>query len=209
MSRSISLTDSNARYSASVMPSVPREFSALHASRIDSRSWICVRLSGDRPFWPGRAPGSILDRSMYSSAACFCFSTMYGHISAMSGPIARPLSDHSHDGRAFGFFWTTGPVTDPPASSWHRRTNTSSVDAIEMVADQEVVPDLVVYFVIMYVPSPSSSPARYAASVGSMRPVYNGFTAKPSYWQTAVDNLTRLESELSAPSLFDLDGGAA
>jgi len=30
-----------------------------------------------------------------------------------------------------------------------------------------------------------------------------GIELKPSYWATAVDNLTRLESELSAPSLFD------
>jgi hypothetical protein len=30
-----------------------------------------------------------------------------------------------------------------------------------------------------------------------------GIELKPSYWKTAVDNLTRLESELSAPTLFD------
>ena len=30
-----------------------------------------------------------------------------------------------------------------------------------------------------------------------------GIELKPSYWRTAVDNLTRLESELEAPSLFD------
>ena len=31
-----------------------------------------------------------------------------------------------------------------------------------------------------------------------------GIELKPSYWRTAVDNLTRLETEMSAPSLFDL-----
>ena len=30
-----------------------------------------------------------------------------------------------------------------------------------------------------------------------------GIELKPSYWRTAVNNLTRLETELSAPSLFD------
>lgn len=30
-----------------------------------------------------------------------------------------------------------------------------------------------------------------------------GIELKPSYWRTAVDNLTRLESEMSEPSLFD------
>lgn len=32
-----------------------------------------------------------------------------------------------------------------------------------------------------------------------------GIELKPSYWRTAVDNLTALEAELSAPSLFDLE----
>lgn len=32
-----------------------------------------------------------------------------------------------------------------------------------------------------------------------------GCELKPSYWRTAVDNLTNLESELDMPSLFDLD----
>ncbi len=30
-----------------------------------------------------------------------------------------------------------------------------------------------------------------------------GIELKPSYWQTAVDNLTHLESEMEAPGLFD------
>ena len=30
-----------------------------------------------------------------------------------------------------------------------------------------------------------------------------GIELKPSYWATAVDNLTALESELEAPTLFD------
>jgi DNA modification methylase len=30
-----------------------------------------------------------------------------------------------------------------------------------------------------------------------------GIELKPSYWRTAVDNLTKLESEMDAPSLFD------
>lgn len=30
-----------------------------------------------------------------------------------------------------------------------------------------------------------------------------GIELKPTYWRTAVDNLTRLESEMDAPSLFD------
>lgn len=32
-----------------------------------------------------------------------------------------------------------------------------------------------------------------------------GVELKPSYWRTAVDNLTQLESELALPSLFDMD----
>jgi hypothetical protein len=32
-----------------------------------------------------------------------------------------------------------------------------------------------------------------------------GIELKPSYWRTAVDNLTQLESELALPSLFDMD----
>jgi len=32
-----------------------------------------------------------------------------------------------------------------------------------------------------------------------------GCELKPSYWRTAVDNLTRLEEQMSAPTLFDLD----
>lgn len=75
MSRSISFTDSYAMNSASVIPSVPRLFSALHASLIDSRSWIWLSVSARRPFCPGLAPGSIFDLSMYSSAACRCLST--------------------------------------------------------------------------------------------------------------------------------------
>lgn len=31
---------------------------------------------------------------------------------------------------------------------------------------------------------------------------------KPSYWQTAVDNLKRLESEMARPTLFDMEDGA-
>lgn len=31
-----------------------------------------------------------------------------------------------------------------------------------------------------------------------------GIELKPSYWRTAVDNLTDLEQELEAPSLFDV-----
>ena len=30
-----------------------------------------------------------------------------------------------------------------------------------------------------------------------------GVELKPSYWRTAVDNLTRLEDDMSVPSLFD------
>lgn len=203
MSRSMSFTDSYARNSASVIPSVPRPFNALHARRMDSRSWTWDRVSDRRPFWPGRAPGSIFDLSMYSKAACRCFRTMYGQRSAISGPMARPLSAQIHDGRAFTFFWSTGPVIEPPARDLHRCTRTSSVLDMEMVADHDVVPRLVVYFVIMYVPSPSSNPARYAESVGSMGQSYRASVTKPSYWRTAVDNLTRLETEMTLPSLFD------
>lgn len=203
MSRSMSLTDSYAKYSASVIPAVPRLFKALHASLMDSRSCTWDGVSACLPLLPGVAPCLIFDRSMYSNAAWRCFSTICGHISAMRGPIALPFSAQIQDGRAFLFFGTTGPVIDPPASDLHFCTSTSSVLDMEMVADQEVVPALVVYFVIMYVPSPSSSPARYAASVGSICQVYRGAAAKPSYWQTAVDNLTRLESEMSAPQLFE------
>jgi DNA modification methylase len=32
-----------------------------------------------------------------------------------------------------------------------------------------------------------------------------GIELKPEYWATAVDNLTRLEAELSAPALFDAE----
>lgn len=32
-----------------------------------------------------------------------------------------------------------------------------------------------------------------------------GIELKPSYWQTAVDNLTRLESDMAMPQLFDLE----
>lgn len=32
-----------------------------------------------------------------------------------------------------------------------------------------------------------------------------GIELKPSYWRTAVDNLTRLEAELHAPNLFDIE----
>lgn len=32
-----------------------------------------------------------------------------------------------------------------------------------------------------------------------------GIELKPSYWRTAVDNLTRLEAELHAPNLFDVE----
>ena len=203
MSRSISFTDSYAMNSASVIPSVPRLFSALHASLIDSRSWIWLSVSARRPFCPGLAPGSIFDLSMYSSAACRCLSTMYGHSSSITGPIARPFNAQIHEGRAFCAFGITGPVIDPPTRLLHFCTSTSSVLVMEIVADHDVVPRLVVYFVIMYVPSPSSRPARYAASVGSMLRLYIVFTLKPSYWRTAVENMTELESELAVPSLFD------
>ena len=36
-----------------------------------------------------------------------------------------------------------------------------------------------------------------------------GVELKPEYWATAVDNLTRLEAELSAPSLFDSESAAS
>jgi hypothetical protein len=31
-----------------------------------------------------------------------------------------------------------------------------------------------------------------------------GVELKPSYWRTAVDNLTRLEAQMSEPSLFEV-----
>ena len=31
-----------------------------------------------------------------------------------------------------------------------------------------------------------------------------GCELKPSYWSTAVDNLTKLEEEMEAPNLFDV-----
>lgn len=202
MSKSISFTDSYARYSASDMPMVPRPLSALHASLIDSRSCTCDDVSGCRPFDPGRAPRSIFDLSMYRSAAWRCLRTMYGHISAIVGPIASPFNAHSHEGRAFFCFGKCGPDTAPPAIDLHRSASTSSVVAIEMVANHEVA-SLRVDLPIMYDPSPSSSPARYAASVGSISQLYAGLVSKPEYWATAVDNLTRLESDMSTPALFD------
>ena len=35
-----------------------------------------------------------------------------------------------------------------------------------------------------------------------------GIELKPSYWRTAVENLTELESQMEAPQLFDLDDAA-
>lgn len=74
---------------------------------------------------------------------------------------------------------------------------------IEIKASHRSYPDATT-FRIMYEPSPSSRPARYAASVSFTPLLCGGFVTKPSYWKTAVANLTEAEAEASAPSLFDL-----
>lgn len=44
---------------------------------------------------------------------------------------------------------------------------------------------------------------KHARIEGSMGQSYRASVTKPSYWRTAVDNMTELEAELEAPSLFD------
>lgn len=53
--------------------------------------------------------------------------------------------------------------------------------------------------------SPGTDPAAelYQAVKLGRRAV--GIELKPSYWRTAVENLTELEAEMSAPSLFDAE----
>ncbi len=58
-------------------------------------------------------------------------------------------------------------------------------------------------FRIMYEPSPSSNPAKYAASTGSIHQLYYGAAAKPSYFKVAAENLRRAEYAADLPSLFD------
>jgi hypothetical protein len=138
---------------------------------------------------------------------------MYGHIASMTGPMFRPFSPHTYAGRALPSRGRVGPLTEPPAISWAARASTVSVVDMEMTACQVHRP-LGAYRWIMYDPSPSSSPAKYAASVGSMPRAYSGAATapckragelKPSYWKTACGYLQSAEDELALPSLFEMD----
>ena len=158
--------------------SVPRWLSARTASLMVSRRYRVPSSSRDRPFSPGRAPGAISDLSRWSSAACGRLRTMYGHMDSMSGPIARPLTAHSHEGRALAAFGMCGPVIDPPANARHVLANTSVVVPIEITAAHA---DVRLSNVIMYDPSPSRSPARYAACSEFMGRMYHGLVTNTCY----------------------------
>jgi len=199
--RSNSFADSSAKYCSSGSGSSPRRFSARQASRIVSLSYCCTSVSGRLPFSPGFAPAETTERSRWSNAAWGLLRMMYGHISSTSGPIARPFSCHSQAGLAFAAFGRVGPKTFPPASSTQRKTSKLSVVDMEIVACQVGRPRTT-DFPIMYDPSPSRRPARYAASTSFIRSSYAAPTAKPSYWRTAVTNLRTLDAQMDAPALF-------
>ena len=127
---------------------------------------------------------------------------MYGHIASIAGPTAEPRRDHTQAGRACCDFGFVGPDTDPPTISTQRQTKTASVEVIAIDANQAVYGPFRRFW-IMYDPSPSRRPARYAASVGSITSVYGHAVAKPSYWRQQVANMRALDDEMSKPALFE------
>lgn len=184
MIRSSSRADASAMTISSERGSFPLWFSARQASRRVSRRYFSSSSIAITPFDPGRAPGLVIDLSRWRMAACWRLSTMYGHMASMVGPTARPFSVHIQAGRAFGCFGRVGPETYPPASSRHRQVSRSSVvDMLMTASHNSYRPPPVVTFRTMYDPSPSSSPAKYAASVSFIHPLYLGYATAPTYWK--------------------------
>lgn len=200
--RSSSLADSKARYCSSGSGCMPRRFKAQHASRMVSRRYRIRSSRTLRPFSPGCAPSWVSARSLCNSAACARFNTIYGHSASIKGPIERPWIVQTHAGLALACRGRVGPEIHPPASSWTLKARTSSVVDIDMTARHCGFP-WTTRLPIMYDPSPSSRPARYAASTSFINVGYLTWVAGGSYWKTSTDNLRALEAELSLPSLFD------
>lgn len=128
---------------------------------------------------------------------------------------ASPIWTDHHDGG-----WLTADGNISPVWYGIRETDTLNVRAGREDADERHICPLQLGFIERCVrlwSNPGELVLTPFAGIGSelyqsvklgRRAV--GIELKPSYWRTAVDNLTRLESDMAVPSLFDepvsLDG---
>lgn len=179
--RSSILADSSAISKYSGHCADPRWFKALHANRIVSRSYCPDSFKGAKPFRPGcLRDRSISILSLCSSAACARLRRIYGHIDSIAAVIALFFKTQRRAGDAFGCFGLVGLPTYPPAISWATKGKISSVVVMAMRASQLTYPAALT-LLIMYDPSPSSKPAKYAASMSFMTQPYHGPVTNPEY----------------------------
>ncbi|WP_037162650.1 DNA-methyltransferase [Rhodococcoides fascians] len=122
---------------------------------------------------------------------------------------ASPIWSDHHDGG-----WIDGDGICPV---WHgvKETNTLNTKVAKEQGDERHIAPLQLDFIdrcvrlwsnpgeLVFTPFAGIGSELYQSVKRGRRAV--GIELKPSYWRTAVDNLTGLESELALPSLFDQD----
>jgi hypothetical protein len=124
---------------------------------------------------------------------------------------AAPIWEDHHDGG-----WLTPDGNLCPVWYGIKETDTLNTAVAREAADERHICPLQLGFIdrciklwsnpgeLILTPFAGIGSELYQAVKRGRRAV--GIELKPSYWQTAVDNLTRLEFEMEVPSLFDMDG---